>query len=265
MSHWHSSFELYPSPGDQGAVTNSALREIKDIVEEYMSAQHVWDESSSPECPHIPGMATVVNIAASPSALNVVGALAYSTTSSILYRDRGGGLGFETVGGTDHGSLINLTDNAAHSQYVLRSGDTLTSVELSPGYKVTNLNVTEVGYAATDVMPYSLHIGESVSGGAKHSDNVILSFSGVKLTCFDKIKSSTVNSGAISVAGLGNTQWLIGRMAFVPLAASDMTQLFTIHPLFNATPPNDWIAGFTFRNPSGAVNTFHMTAEVVDA
>jgi hypothetical protein len=263
--NWDSSFELYPSPGDQGAVTNSALREIKELVKEYMSIQHTWDDSSSPECPHIPGKSTVVNVEASPSALNVVGALAYSTTNNILYRDRGGGLGFEAAGGTSHSSLLNLTDSSAHSQYVLTSGSALTNVSLSAGYKVKSLNTTEVGYTPSDVMPYSLHIGESISGGAKHSDDVITSFTGVSLSCVDKIKSSTVDSGAIVVAGHGNTQWLIGRMAFIPLAAPDMTSYFQIHPLFNATPPDDWVSGFTFYNPFSSSSVFHMTSEVVDA
>ena len=184
--NWSPSFESYPGPGEQGAVTSASLREIKAIVKEYLEKQHTFDEESSPECPHIPGLGTVVNVTDTPSALNVVGALAYDTALKVLSRDRGGGLGFETIGGTDHGSLLNLTDSSCHTQYALLSGDTPTNVTVAPGYKVTGLNSTELGYATGDVMPYGFHIGESGSGGAKHSNDVITTIpTDVSLSCFD--------------------------------------------------------------------------------
>lgn len=260
---WNSSFELYPAPGEQGAVTNRALREIKSIVREYLSRQHTFDLESSPECPHIPGKSTIVNIESSPSALNVIGALAYDTSTSILYRDRGGGLGFEVIGGTDHGSLQNLTDDLAHPQYMLSAGDTISDIEVG---KVTNLNATEVGYLTGDVMPYVLHIGEDGSGGAKHSDDAITTLpTDVRLSCVDKIDASIVESGPTVVAGSGTVEWLIGRMAFCPLASSDMTSAFRVYPLFSLSPPDDWVAGFTFLNLSTATKTFHMTAGVINA
>lgn len=268
MAVWSAAFDLFPAGKDYGSVTCEAIRTTKAEAKTRFSEQHNWSNLASPVCTHKEGECTVVLMDdESPTALNLVGALGCNYTDSVLYRDRGAGLGFEAICGLDHESLLNLTDEDCHIQYVKCSGGspTVTDVTVSAGYVLTGLSTSAVDYSGAEIMPYGLHIGTDVSGGAKHDDNVITTTPYMHLSPYDKIVTDTESSSGVVSIGAGSYhEWKIGRYAFMPIAESDMTDWLKLQPLFDATPPDDWIGGFTFHN-DGLVfsRTLHMTAQLL--
>jgi hypothetical protein len=242
---WSTDFENFPSGHHFGSVTAFAVRRLKSCVEDLLSIQHTWDDSTSPEMTHEAGLCTVCGLSdESPSDIyDVTGALWFDYTNGSLLRDFGGGVGLAAIGGTNHGDLINLDDDAAHTQYILLSGSS----------DIDNLSVPSIKGLSVDVADYTTG-GELMSRGlhlttpADHedaiTDNAGLSYGYDKLNVSDV--ASVYDSSTSYSAGTTATVSL-GRGSLMPRFGADTTTGLTILtlPLYAASPPDNWEGGFT--------------------
>jgi hypothetical protein len=241
---WTNDFEGFPAGRLSGAVTCFALRRLKSNVQALMSVQHTFDEDTSPEMTHIAGMCTVCGLSdGSPTSIyDVTGALWYNYTDGNIYRDYGGGVGLLTVGGADHGSLLNLTDADAHTIYIKLSGE--TDIQSLGTPEINGLSVTAGDYSSADIVSQGVHL----TTPADHVADILTGNSGVSYG-YDKL-----NVGAAEVVYDSATSRVIGttadvslgRASLFPILHADTTTdaVFQMLPLYNTSPPNNYEGGF---------------------
>lgn len=269
MSVWSTAFESYPTGSSFGSSSGSAIRALRSAVQTRLALEHTFDEDVTPECPHIPGQCRIVGFSdGEPSYQDVIGALWFDHTNNILYRDRGSGLGGDAIAIVDHSMLLNLTDDEAHTKYVLASGNDadIASLHTYDSNAIYNLPVDEdAAWSEEDIISVGAHIGESVHGGAKHADEVIgAEINSILIT--NKMTYLKRTTEAMDETFSGIYSWVFsGRCAFFLTKpdAVDAQAGATLLPLFNVTPPDDYKAGISFYVSGGTPTRLRYTIQRV--
>jgi hypothetical protein len=240
---WTTNFEGYPAGRLSGSVTCFALRRLKSNIQSLMSIQHSFDSDASPVMTHTAGMCTVCGLSdGSPTEIyDVNGALWYNYTDGALYRDTGGGVGVITAGGSDHGSLLNLSDADAHTTYIKLAGDTASDLSAP---EVIGLSETAGDYSAADIASRGIHL----TATADHVDNILTDNSGVSYG-YDKLNvgDEEVVYDSTTSRAIGTTADVsLGRASLFPILHSDTTTgaVFYILPLYDSSPPDNYEGGF---------------------
>jgi len=175
MSNWSSQFEKYPAGSDFGSVSCYALKDLKDEFYSRLTVEHEITEGATPIVTHKAGECTVCLVTnETPVTTFTVGGIQYNTDNNALYRDTGSIM--NAVAGKDHGALINLLAEDAHTQYIVinKSGGVETFTTLTVP-SIIGLDTSEADYTADNfVMPQVLHLGTDPSGGAKHDDGTFV-------------------------------------------------------------------------------------------
>lgn len=264
---WDGNYESIPKGTDFGSSSCDVIRSIKSETKTRFSVEHTFDETASCVCTHKLGLCTVVQMYdGAPSTNFVVGGLVFDYTNQVLYRDTGATL--VAIGGLDHASLLNLTAALAHTQYLLCAGDTATDVTVPAGSSITGLDIIEGDYNAEDVMSIGIH---NTTDDAPHDDETVTDID-IPFSC-TKIKMVQEEFTWTPSAVDQEEEWLIGQYAFMPQFEADTVDPRAVPygvvlcPLFNVTPPDDWVAGFTINLWPYGWQTgmiFHMKAWRID-
>jgi hypothetical protein len=242
---WTNDFEESPRGRDFGNSSCYHLRTLKDMFQNYTDQEHSFDEEASPEMSHLPGLCSVCGLANGiPDDIeDVAGSIWYDYLNGTLYRDYGGGVGIQAVGGTDHGSLLNLDAADAHTNYILLAGD--TDVENLSTPLIEDLSTTSGDYSGDEIVSRGVHL----TTPADHADDVITADLGVRwgrnhLSISD---AGVVGDSSGSQPAGAYVTVSLGRGALTPIFDSANTtdgMSIGMCVLYDSTPPDNYEAGF---------------------
>lgn len=244
---WTSQFENSPVGSDLGAITAFEILRHKLAFRERFEREHFFDEGDTPECYHLPGMCSIVEVRDSALATNLVdGGLQYY---QYLGRDNGTTMDAATAG-SHLGLIAGTEDPTDHPQYFNRAGDKMTGVLIATDLSGIRGTLPAEPSNRT-VLSKGMHIGADGGGNSKHPDDSFEPLESISIG-MDKLKTSLVNTLTANISS-GQAElrfdneyafgfWLIG---------GNPCTLYVCR-----TNYSDYIGCFKIKNGTDGVRTF---------